>query len=94
MAKLFIGCDYINFNYANANYHGVVSKIILAEKTIYRVDYTSMEDSHEGRFEISCIKDEQTDKLSWTAHSGISPELAVILKTAIERNTRVLQLES
>jgi hypothetical protein len=94
MAKLFIGCDYISFNYAKAKYQGVVSKIILSEKTIFRVDYTSLEDNHSGRFEISCIKDDRTDEISWIEHLSISPELTHILQGAIEKNARVMQLES
>lgn len=93
MAKLFIGCDYINFSYAEANYHGVVSKIILAEKTIYRVDYHSIEDHHSGRFEASCTRNEETDQLHWTEHLSSSPELTSILLTALAGNTRILQLE-
>ena len=94
MAKLFIGCDYINFSYAESKYRGVVSKIILAEKTIYRVDYTSTEDNHSGRFEASCIRNEEDAQLYWTEHLSISAELTGILVNAIERNKRVLQLES
>jgi hypothetical protein len=94
MAKLFIGCDYIDFSYADADYRGVISKIILDEKTIYRVDYTSMEDSRSGRFEASCAKDNVSDSLSWTPHSNTSPDLAIIIQKVIQKNQFVMQLEN
>jgi hypothetical protein len=94
MAKLFIGCDYIDFNYADANYRGVVSKIILEEKTIYRIDYTCTQGIKSGRFEASCIKDDESNNLFWMPHSNTSPELADLLQNVIAKNKNVLQLES
>lgn len=94
MAKLFIGCDYIDFSYANADYRGVISKLILDEKIIYRVDYTSKYDDQSGRFEVSCIRDDKSESLYWTAHSNTAPALASILQNVIEKNPYVLKLES
>jgi hypothetical protein len=93
MAKLFIGCDYIDFSYTNIEYRGMISKIILEEKTIYRVDYTCNKGDQSGRFEVSCIRDDSSNALSWTPHTNTSPDLASILQTAIEKNQYILQLE-
>jgi len=94
MAKLFIGCNYIDFMYANASYQGILSKIILEEKTIFRIDYTCRKDQQTGRLEINYTLDPVSRQAKWAANPGANPELARILQTAIEKNPDILQLEN
>lgn len=92
MAKLFIGCDYIDFTFGNAGYSGVLSKIILDNKTIFRVDYTSFENQQTGRYEAICSID-ATGNVQWESHSKIDTELAQLFNSEIEKNQAVLLLQ-
>lgn len=92
MAKLFIGYEYINFIFNKQQYQGVLSKIILEEKTIFRVDYTSKTDLHTGRFEISYIKYPNGES-HWFESSSPDPELSRILVGEIEKNQEIFQLD-
>jgi hypothetical protein len=92
MAKLFIGCDYIDFMHANTPYSGVLSKIILEDKTIFRVDFACHKSYHSGRYEVCYKKDPVSQKPKWEPHTDVDPGIAQVLRSQIEKNERVLQL--
>lgn len=91
MAKLFIGYEYINFIYQHHQFQGALSRIVLDDKTIFRIDYTSAT-AQSGRYELNY---ERTGdgQVQWTDTSKTNPELASILIKEIEKNLEIFQLD-
>ena len=91
MAKLFIGYEYINFIYNHHEFQGALSRIVLDDKTIFRIDYTS-DTGQNGRYEVSFVKDAD-GQVQWTDTTKTDPELARILIGQIEKNHEIFQLD-
>lgn len=87
MANLFIGCDYIDFIYANTAYRGILSKVVLEQKTIFRMDYSSTQSGSEtNRLEINYTRDPVSQQLTWIPDLCSNPELIGILRRKVEKN--------
>jgi hypothetical protein len=91
MAKLFIGYEYIKFVYNQHEFQGALSRIVLDEKMIFRIDYTS-NTAQGGRFEVSYGKNKDGQP-QWVNASKTDPGLAQILIGEIEKNHEIFQLD-
>lgn len=68
MAKLFTGGDFIRFTYADTGYRGILPKLILQEKTVYRVDYSCKKNDQAGRFGLTCTTNPYSGIVTWNPH--------------------------
>lgn len=94
MAKLFMGCDHIRFTYDNISYKGILSKLILEKKTVYRVDYTCRKNDFAGRFEVTCAIDPQSGQITWQPHLNTCAGMTLALGAEIEKKKEILRLEN
>jgi hypothetical protein len=92
MGKLVIGYDQLLFEHSNEPYKAVFTKIILQDKTIYRIDYTSQKDLETRRIELSRLNKTSSDQSKWDVFPTDTDEkLVQILLKPIETNSEILE---
>ena len=93
MAKLFIGYGQLQFEYNNTPYKGVLTKIVLEEKTIFRVDYTSQKDFQTNRIELEQITGPYNNSQKWELDKCDDKNLAQVLIAHLEKHPQVFEME-